>query len=74
MCAQMVGIKNNYNGYIMAGANGQDGSSMYNCIDAVMEQIPSSGSCANAHLLYTVHSYVLNNSGASELPCVVCTK
>ena len=63
-----------YNGYIMAGADGHEGGSMYYCIDEVMEQIQSSGSCDGAHYLYTVHSYVLNNSGASELPCVVCTK
>ena len=63
-----------YNGYIMAGSNSQEGSSMYYCIDKAMEQIESSGSCDNVHHFYTVYSYAINNSGAYELPCVVCTK
>ena len=63
-----------YNGYIMAGSNGQEGSSMYYCIDKAMEQIESSGSCDNMHHLYMVHSYEIDNSSVYELPCVVCTK
>ena len=63
-----------YNGYIMAGNDGNIGGSMYYCIDEALEQIKSSGSCENVHHLYTVYSHELNNSGSSELPCVVCTK
>ena len=63
-----------YNGYIMAGHESTYGGSMYYCIDEVMEQIQSSGSCDTIHLMYTVNSYVLNNSNGYELPCVVCTK
>ena len=63
-----------YNGYIMAGSNSQEGSSMYYCIDKAMEQIESSGTCNSNHYLYTVNSYEINNSGEYELPCVVCTK
>ena len=49
-----VGWRKEYNGYIMAGYHGQEGSSMYNCIDKSLEQIPGSGSDQNPHRLYTV--------------------
>ena len=62
-----------YNGYIMAGGDNNDGGSMYYCIDEALEQVKSSGSCEAIHELYTVSSTVPTNSGY-ELPCVVCTK
>ncbi|XP_065902329.1 short-chain collagen C4-like [Dysidea avara] len=65
-----------YNGYIMAGNNAHEGSSMYYCIDENLEQIKSSGGCdGNAQLFYTVRasgSYVPQDGYA--LSCVVCTK
>ena len=62
-----------YNGYIMAGPEGNYGGNMYYCIDETLEQVPTSGSCEIVHHLYTVSSTVPTNSGY-ELPCVVCTK
>ena len=65
-----------YNGYIMAGANGEKGGSMYNCIDEHLEQITGSGTIESVHFLYTVYatgSHVPHNSSYS-LSCVVCTK
>ena len=43
-----------YNGYIMAGHHGQEGSSMYYCIDESLEQIKGSGNCESVHRMYTV--------------------
>ena len=68
-----------YNGYIMAGSNGQEGSSMYHCVDESLEQVKSSGACENVHRLSTVDTTASSllhepNSGGHELPCVVCTK
>ena len=64
-----------YSGYIMAGSTGHHGGSMYYCIDENLEQVKGSGSCGNAHLLYTVGAsrrYVSTTSKA--LSCIVCTK
>ena len=64
-----------YNGYIMAGNIGQEGGSMYECIDEHLEQIKGSGNGPAAHFLYTVYatgSYVPSDGYA--LSCVVCTK
>ena len=69
------GWRKEYNGYIMAGGYSQAGSSMYNCIDKGLEQIPGSGSNVNSHCLYTVYTqcgYYMPCSSA-ELSCVVCT-
>ena len=38
----------------MAGSHGQEGSSMYHCIDESLEQVKSSGECEYVHHLYTV--------------------
>ena len=65
-----------YNGYIMAGSESHKGGSMYNCIDAHLEQIPGSASVESVHYLYTVYatgSYV-PNGGYYPLSCIVCTK
>ena len=65
-----------YSGYIMAGHHTHEGSSMYNCIDENLEQIKSSGTAENVHLLYTVYatgSYVPYD-GTYAMSCVVCTK
>ena len=65
-----------YNGYIMAGSAGQEGSSMYYCIDENLEQIKGTGGSDGGYYLYTVHasgSYVPRD-GSYALSCVVCTK
>ena len=68
-----------YNGYIMDGNTGQEGSSMYHCIDESLEQVKSSGECENVQFMRTVYTssssllHVLNSNG-HELPCAVCTK
>ena len=43
------GWRHEYNGYIMAGIRNQEGSSMYNCIDAGLEQVPGSGLALSIH-------------------------
>ena len=68
-----------YNGYIMAGNGGQEGSSMYYCVNESLEQVKSSGACEDVHHLYTIYtssSSLLHvpNSGGQQLPCVICTK
>ena len=68
-----------YNGYVMSGSHGQEGSSMFHCIDESLEQVKSSGACEDVHLLHTVgtdSSSLLHesNNGGQEFPCVVCTK
>ena len=69
------GWRKEYNGYIMAGYHGQDGSSMYYCIDKHLEQIPGSGGNQNGHRLYTIYAvcgYYIPCS-STELTCVVCS-
>ena len=64
-----------YNGYIMAGSDGNHGGSMYYCIDENMEQVKVSGSCENVHELFLVgatRSHVCTTGYA--LFCIVCTK
>ena len=63
----------------MSGSPGQEGSSMFYCIDESLEQVESSGACENVHHLGTVFidtSSPLHepNNGGQELPCVACTK
>ena len=63
----------------MSGNNGHEASSMYYCIDESLEQVKSSGTCEDVHLVYSVHTNSgsllhIPNSGSQELPCVVCTK
>ena len=65
-----------YNGYIMAGDNNQEGSSMFYCIDENLEQIKGTRGDDGGYYLYTVYiagSYVPDDSGYA-LSCVVCTK
>jgi len=65
-----------YSGYIMAGADGHPGGSMYYCIDENLEQIKGSGNCETGHLMYIVYaagSHVPSPTGHA-LSCVVCTK
>ena len=70
-----VGWRKEYNGYIMAGGYNQEGSTMYNCIDKSLEQIPGSGSNQNPHLLYTVYAVCGHYfpCSSTELTCVVCS-
>ena len=65
-----------YNGYIMAGHHGHPGGGMYNCIDENLEQVKSSGSSENVHLLYLVYATGphVPHDGSYALSCVVCTK
>ena len=66
-----------YNGYIMAGSHGQEGSSMFYCIDENLEQIKGSGSDEVSYDLFTVYvvsSSNLPHDGNHLSPCVVCTK
>ena len=65
-----------YNGYIMVGAHNQDGSSMYNCIDKSLQQVPGSGYNKNGHEMHTVRAicgYFIPCSSSDELTCVVCS-
>ena len=63
----------------MSGGHGQEGSSMFHCIDESLEQVKSSGECENVHHLCTIDTNAgsllhVPNNGGQELPCVVCTK
>ena len=60
-----------YNGYIMAGNNNQEGSSMFYCIDENLEQIKGTGGDDSGYDLYTVYMATINGYALS---CVVCTK
>ena len=60
-----------YNGYIMAGEAGQEGSSMYYCIDENLEQIKGTGGDDSGYDLYPVYMATINSYALS---CVVCTK
>ena len=65
-----------YNGYMTAGSHGQEGSSMFYCIDENLEQVKGTRSNDNGYYLYTVYatgSYVPRD-GNYALSCVVCTK
>ena len=69
------GWRKEYNGYIMAGAYSQTGSSMYNCIDKNLEQIPGSGGNSDGHRLYTIYAVCGHYfpCSSTEMTCVVCT-
>ena len=47
-----------YNGYIMAEihGSGNEGGSMYECIDEHLEQVTGTGNGEAAHFLYTVYA------------------
>ena len=70
-----LGWRKEYNGYMMSGHYSHEGSSMYNCIDKNLEQIPGSGSDQNPHRLYTVRADCGEYfpCGSTELTCVVCS-
>ena len=71
------GWRTEYNGFIMAGHYNQEGSSMYNCIDASVEQIRSSGGDHGGHQLYTIYSVsgqFLPYISGYAMTCVLCTK
>ena len=70
-----VGWHKEYNGYIMRKYHGYEGSSMYNCIDKNMEQIPGSGGNNRGHEMYTIYAGCGNYfpCSSTELTCVVCT-
>ena len=65
-----------YNGYIMAGHHGQEGSSMYYCIDENLEQIKGTGGDNAGYELFTVYTSGshIPYDGSYSLSCVVCTK
>ena len=65
-----------YNGYIMAGNNNQEGSSMYYCTDENLEQIKGTRGNDGGYYLYTVYTAgsFIPRDGSYALSCVVCTK
>ena len=70
-----VGWHKEYDGYIMRKYHNYEGSSMYNCIDKSLEQIPGSGGSQLGHRIrtvYTVCGYYFPCS-STEATCVVCT-
>ena len=69
------GWNKEYNGYIMAGNTGHEHSSMYECIDEDLEQVPGTGNGEAAHFLYLVYATGLKvPTDGYALSCVVCTK
>ncbi|XP_065908933.1 uncharacterized protein [Dysidea avara] len=71
-----TGWRHEYSGYIMAGHNSHKGSSMFNCIDISLEQIPGTGGDDSSHQLYPIYaaSSQLPRDGSYALTCVVCSK
>ena len=67
-----------YNGYIMVGDDSEEGSSMYDCIDVSLEQIPGTGSDQGWHHLWPVRlgssSDSLPYDGSNAMTCAVCSK
>ena len=65
-----------YNGYIMAGHQNQEGSSMYYCIDENLEQIKGTGGNSAGYELFTVYASGsdIPHISSYSLSCVVCTK
>ena len=64
-----------YDGYIMTKYYNYEGSSMYNCVDKNLEQIPGSGGSQEGHEIHTVYAecgYYFPCS-STEVTCVVCT-
>ena len=64
-----------YDGYIMRKYYNSEGSSMYNCIDKNLEQIPGSGGNQAGHEIYTVYAVCGHYfpCSSTEVTCVVCT-
>ena len=72
-----AGWREEYHGYVMAGAHSQEGCTMYNCIDVSLEQIPGSGGNQNGHQLYTIDTHssqFLPYDSGYALSCAVCSK
>ena len=70
-----VGWHKEYDGYIMRKYYNYEGSSMYNCVDKSLEQIPGSGGHQYGHVIrtvYTVCGYYFP-CRSTEATCVVCT-
>jgi len=72
------GWRHEYNGYIMVGNDAEEGSSMFNCIDISLEQIPGTGTDRGWHYLFPVRvgssSDSLPQTGSNAMTCVVCSK
>jgi len=70
-----AGWHKEYSGYIMRKYHNYEGSSMYNCVDKSLEQIPGSGGSQGGHEIYTVYSVCGYHipCRSTELTCVVCT-
>ena len=70
-----AGWHKEYDGYIMRKYYNSEGSSMYNCIDRHLEQIPGSGGNQAGHELYTVYTVCGHYlpCSSTETTCVVCT-
>ena len=64
-----------YDGYIMTKHYNSEGSSMYNCVDKNLEQIPGSGGDGHGHEIYTVQAQCgyYYPCSSIEVTCVVCT-
>ena len=64
-----------YDGYIMRKYYNYEGSSMYNCVDKSLEQIPGSGGNQHGHEIRTVYTVCGNYfpCSSTEVTCVVCT-
>ena len=64
-----------YDGYIMSKYHGYEGSSMYNCVDKYLEQIPGSGGSQTGHEIHTVYAVCGHYfpCSSTEMTCVVCT-
>ena len=67
-----------YNGYIMVGDDGEEGSSMYDCIDVSLEQIPGTGGDRGWHHLFPVRVGTSSDSLPYDysyaMTCAVCSK
>ena len=70
-----VGWHKEYDGYIMTKYYKYEGSSMYNCVDKSLEQIPGSGSSNRGHEIRTVDTVCGHYfpCSSTEATCVVCT-
>ena len=70
-----AGWHKEYDGYIMRKYHNYEGSSMYNCVDKNLEQIPGSGGDQHGHEIYTVRAVCgyYYPCSSTEVTCVVCT-
>ena len=67
-----------YNGYIMVGDDGEEGSSVFDCIDFSLEQVPGTGGDRGWHYKYPVRVSTSSDSlpydSSYAMSCVVCSK